>query len=163
MILMIIFGYQMLMLHKQNNTKLINEHHEIVVKMLKNISSDKINCYDCLHNHTSHDQVKMILDSYKNIVDQHTTLKYLRSMLNIFGFFNIAIVLIVYGGTMIISLATMTTAVCLIVCQHLENVNALAYLESTIAFTGTLETVQCFYILIVTIVEVNLKNYKKAE
>jgi hypothetical protein len=64
---------------------------------------------------------------------------------------------------MIINTATVTTAVCLIVCHYLENVNTLEYLESTIALTSTVVTVQSFYILIITIVEVNLKNLKKAE
>ncbi|CAF1567567.1 unnamed protein product [Adineta steineri] len=96
LILMIIFVYQILILHRQNNTESINQHHETVVSLLKNITSDEINCYYCIKNHTSHGQVKMILQLYENVVDQNKILNYVRSVLNAFGIFNLLIVLIKY-------------------------------------------------------------------
>ncbi|CAF3829454.1 unnamed protein product, partial [Rotaria sordida] len=143
----------MLMLYKHNNTKLINEHHETVVKILKNFSSDKLNCNECIRNHTSYDQIEIILESYEDIVDQHTILKYVRSVLNIFGLFNISIVLIVYGSPIIINTTTVINAICLIVVQYIETVNTLAYLESIIALVATIATVQSSYILIIAMFE----------
>jgi uncharacterized membrane protein YkgB len=122
--------------------------------ILSKFYKDRHNCFHCVTNHTSFNDIEKLLQDQERNLKIQNELKYIRALYNILNMINLVTIFIIFGGPRTVTVMTMITLAFIFGSIYVENIRYGLWFDSAVIVVSFFVLLRSLWAIALTIIAV---------